>query len=123
NYRLVEAVVTSKQKKEKQQSREILTPSKSFNINGTRTNPKKGPTTAELDSIKSQVLGKLCGRIPIPLTGKPAERAEYIRLYTLLIYREILSIMTRAVQGESNSLLLLGGPGSAKSAIINAALN
>ena len=31
--------------------------------------------------------------------------------------------MTRAVQGESNSLLLLGGPGSAKSAIITAALN
>ena len=31
--------------------------------------------------------------------------------------------MTRAVQGESNSLFLLGGPGSAKSAIITAALN
>ena len=31
--------------------------------------------------------------------------------------------MARAVEGESNSLLLLGGPGSAKSAIITAALN
>jgi origin recognition complex subunit 4 len=31
--------------------------------------------------------------------------------------------MTRAIQGESNSLLLLGGPGSAKSAIINTTLN
>jgi origin recognition complex subunit 4 len=31
--------------------------------------------------------------------------------------------MTRAIQGESNSLLLLGGPGSAKSAIITTALN
>ena len=30
--------------------------------------------------------------------------------------------MTRAVNGESNSVLLLGGPGSAKSAIVNAAL-
>lgn len=37
--------------------------------------------------------------------------------------REIHNIMTRAVQGESNSLLLLGGPGSAKSAIITTALN
>ena len=31
--------------------------------------------------------------------------------------------MARAVQGESNNLLLLGGPGSAKSAIVTAALN
>jgi len=31
--------------------------------------------------------------------------------------------MTRAVHGESNSILLLGGPGSAKSAIVTAALN
>jgi origin recognition complex subunit 4 len=31
--------------------------------------------------------------------------------------------MERAVQGESNSLLLLGGPGSGKSTIISHALN
>jgi len=31
--------------------------------------------------------------------------------------------MTRAIDGESNSLLLLGGPGSGKSAIVNSALN
>jgi DNA replication protein DnaC len=31
--------------------------------------------------------------------------------------------MARAIQGESNSLLLLGGPGSGKSAIIAHALN
>ena len=31
--------------------------------------------------------------------------------------------MTRAVHGESNSVLLLGGPGSAKSAIVATALD
>ena len=31
--------------------------------------------------------------------------------------------MARAVNGESNSVLLLGGPGSAKSAIVAAALD
>lgn len=31
--------------------------------------------------------------------------------------------MERAVQGESNSLLLLGAPGSSKSAIVTTALN
>jgi len=30
--------------------------------------------------------------------------------------------MTRAIEGESNSLLLLGGPGSGKSAIVTDAL-
>jgi hypothetical protein len=36
----------------------------------------KHPTQNELERIKAQVLGKLCGRIPIPLVGKPAETAE-----------------------------------------------
>jgi len=31
--------------------------------------------------------------------------------------------MTRAMHGESNSLLILGGPGSCKSAIVASALN
>ena len=31
--------------------------------------------------------------------------------------------MARAIQGESNTLLILGGPGSAKSTIITTALN
>lgn len=123
NNRLVEVVVATKEEKQKQKMKKPVTPSKSITVNDTRTKSKKGPTAKELDSIKSQVLGKLCGRIPIPLTGKPADRAEYIFFHTLLICREILNIMTRAVQGESNSLLLLGGPGSAKSAIITAALN
>ena len=116
-------VVAAKEEKQKQKRKEAVTPSKSLTVNGTRIKSKQGHTASELDFIKSQVLGKLCGRIPIPLTGKPAERAEYIYFHTLLTYREILNIMTRAVQGESNSLLLLGGPGSAKSAIIAAALN
>jgi origin recognition complex subunit 4 len=36
--------------------------------------------------------------------------------------RDIHDIMTRAIEGESNSLLLLGGPGSGKSAIVADAL-
>jgi origin recognition complex subunit 4 len=36
--------------------------------------------------------------------------------------RDIHEIMARAIDGESNSLLLLGGPGSGKSAIVTEAL-
>ena len=46
-------------------------------VNGT-TKPKpppKGPKQRELESIKTQVLGKLCGRTPIPLQGHPAQVA------------------------------------------------
>lgn len=66
----------------------------------------------ELDLVKSEVLNKLCGRTLIPLIGKPAEVAD-----------EIHTVMSRAVQGESNTLLLLGGPGSSKSTIVNTALH
>jgi len=36
---------------------------------------------------------------------------------------EIYNVMSRVLQGESNSLLLLGGPGSCKSTIVTTALN
>jgi hypothetical protein len=75
NNRLVEVAVAAKE--EKQKTKQVVTPSKSITVNDSRARSKKGPTAKELDSIKSHVLGKLCGRIPIPLTGKPAERAEY----------------------------------------------
>jgi origin recognition complex subunit 4 len=43
--------------------------------------------------------------------------------HSFLKGRELNSLMTRAVHGESNSVLLLGGPGSAKSEIVTAALD
>jgi hypothetical protein len=59
---------------------ESTRPPGSVTVNGSRGKSKqsgKAPKQRELESIKSHVLGKLCGRIPIPLTGKPASLAEY----------------------------------------------
>src|SRR6202035_2344141 len=81
----------------------------------------KAPMAVELDGVKHEVLGKLMGRNPIPLIGHVAERAKYI-LFTHLIGSEIHNVMSRALHGESNTLLLLGGPGSCKSAIVASAL-
>jgi len=100
--------------------------SENITVNGTTKSkpPPKGPEKQELDTIKQQVLGKLCGRIPIPLQGHPAQVATYLPLHlNSNLAREIHSLMKRAVHGESNSVLLLGGPGSAKSAIVTAALD
>ena len=50
-------------------------------MNGTLSKYKpsgKAPTARELDSIKSQVLGKLCGRLPVPLIGHPSKVAKYV---------------------------------------------
>jgi hypothetical protein len=90
-------------------------PSDTIVVNGGAVKSKTKPTTptrAQLDGIKSTVLSKLTGRAPIRLIGKSAEVAE-----------EIHNVMQRAVQGESNTLLLLGGPGSSKSAIVKSALD
>lgn len=72
----------------------------------------KPPTPQQLDSLKSTILSKLTGRSPVPLIGKSAEVAT-----------EIHNLMQRAIEGESNTLLLLGGPGSSKTTIVNTALN
>jgi len=48
-------------------------------VNGTTKSkpPPKGPKKQDLDTIKQQVLGKLCGRTPIPLQGQAAQVATY----------------------------------------------
>jgi hypothetical protein len=48
-------------------------------VNGTTKSkpPPKGPKKQDLDAIKQQVLGKLCGRTPIPLQGQAAQVATY----------------------------------------------
>ena len=71
----VEIAVAAKQDKE---NRRIVTSPKTTMVNGATGKFSKGPSANELDSIKAQVLGKLCGRNPIPLSGKPAERAESV---------------------------------------------
>lgn len=115
--------------KTKEQAKEITKEpplSENITVNGTTKSqpPPKGPKKEELDTIKQQVLGKLCGRDPIPLQGHPAQVAKYLLLHLKSNpCREIHNLMTRAVNGESNSVLLLGGPGSAKSAIVTAALD
>ena len=89
--------------------------SQKITVNGTRQKSASKvipPLVEELDLVKSEVLSKLCGRTLVPLIGKPAEVAD-----------EIHTVMSRAVQGESNTLLLLGGPGSSKSVIVNTALH
>jgi hypothetical protein len=66
--------------RENKLKRESARPPKTITLNDSRTTPKlsgKAPKQSELESIKSHVLGKLCGRILIPLAGKPAKLAEY----------------------------------------------
>ena len=48
-------------------------------VNGTTKSkpPPKGPKKQDLDTIKQQVLGKLCGRTPIPLQGQAAQVATF----------------------------------------------
>ena len=107
--------VTVSAKKDHQKKKDGTRSSKVIRFDGTpqkTTSIIKPPTPDELDDIKFTILNKLIGRALVPLKGKPAEVAE-----------EIHSIMVRAVQGESNTLLLLGGPGSSKSTIVNTALN
>lgn len=79
NQRFVEVAVAAKEDKKKETQHKKVTPSKAVTVNGTHTKSKssrKSPTAEVLDSIKAHVLGKLCGRIPIPLTGKPLKVAE-----------------------------------------------
>ena len=96
-------------------------------VNGVQTNctssREKRPSAQAFAAVKSEVLGKLCSRAPIPLVGKAIEAAEYLLILIILIHSEIHNIMSRAIDGESNSVLLLGGPGSCKSTIVNNALS
>lgn len=57
-------------------------------VSNTRTKQSakgKPPTARELNSIKSQVIAKLCGRSPIPLIGHPAKVVEYMIPFIFLI--------------------------------------
>jgi hypothetical protein len=73
--------------KDKSTPNGIKTP-KSISVNGTPTKSKgkvstskvKPPSHLELEKIKAQVLGKLCGRIPIPLIGDLVETTKYLAL-------------------------------------------
>jgi hypothetical protein len=80
NKRLVGVVAQGKEEKAKRNG--TVAPSAAVTVAVPRSKTKsalpKGPTAKELDSIKAHVLGKLCGRIPIPLTGKSEKVAEYV---------------------------------------------
>lgn len=72
----------TKGSREKKLNQESTRPRKTVTFNDSRASSEpsvNAPKQGELESIKSYVLGKLCGRNPIPLTGKPAGLAEYIR--------------------------------------------
>src|ERR1700721_1734056 len=60
---------------------------------------------------------------PNPFSRQISRSRRVHPLPTYLMRSEIHGVMTRAIQGESNTLLLLGGPGSSKSTIVTTALD
>jgi origin recognition complex subunit 4 len=69
-------------------------------------------TPKQLQILKQVVLGKITSKRPIPLTGL---EEEYAKIYSLLC--------NTITAGEGNSLLILGGRSSGKTALVNAALS